>query len=131
MYEVTIPGWFNRLLWLPDGLVTVTTMDMLERRYAFDQAALKFDTVRFLETDVPPAEAVQVGETWLYLNKNGTPDLRYSSNRKIPITEYAEITMSLNSASGSSDFVFQISNEAAALAAYSALQQIMKTGSLA
>lgn len=50
---------------------------------------------RFLETEVVPSDARSVGQTWLYVNKDGSPDRRYRDNQVVPIVEYGELTFSL------------------------------------
>ena len=45
----------------------------------------------FLESGNPPKDAKVVGYNWLYVNKNGTPDKRYSNNRQLPKCEYGLI----------------------------------------
>lgn len=53
---------------------------------------------RFIETEGVPGDSVVVGQTWRYLNKNGSPDRRFNNNHQIPICEYSEY--SFNSQSG-------------------------------
>jgi Protein of unknown function (DUF4236)/Bacterial SH3 domain len=47
-------------------------------------------TTRFIESDGVPSDSVVVGQTWRYLNKNGTPDRRFNNNHQIPICQYSE-----------------------------------------
>lgn len=46
----------------------------------------------FIESEGVPKDAVVVGRTWRYLNKNGTPDKRFNNNYQLPICEYSEYT---------------------------------------
>jgi len=46
---------------------------------------------RFIEEGPVPRDARQVDTTWRFLNKNGTPDRRFSNNRQLPILAYQEI----------------------------------------
>lgn len=56
-----------------------------------DQLDLIYEPTNFLETDRITNDSEIVGETWNKVNKNGTPDLRYKDNFKIPIVRYGEL----------------------------------------
>ncbi|MBP1807446.1 DUF4236 domain-containing protein [Rubellimicrobium aerolatum] len=43
--------------------------------------------------DSAPSDAKVVGQTWKYVNKNGSPDRRFNSNRQLPICLLEEIGM--------------------------------------
>ncbi|PUZ29360.1 hypothetical protein DCC81_07865 [Chitinophaga parva] len=47
-------------------------------------------TIRFIESDPLPSDAVVVDYTWQYVNKNGGPDRRFNNNRKLPVCNYSE-----------------------------------------
>jgi hypothetical protein len=49
-----------------------------------------FYPTRFIEEEGVPRDSEVVGHTWKYLNKNGTPDKRFSNNRQLPICKYSE-----------------------------------------
>jgi hypothetical protein len=61
---------------------------------------------RFIEDDFVPADSVQVGTTWRFVNKSGGPDRRFNNNRQLPIMQYGEL--SLRSSSGLNE-LFQCS----------------------
>jgi hypothetical protein len=61
---------------------------------------------RFIEDDFVPADSVQVGTTWRFVNKRGGPDRRFNNNRQLPIMQYGEL--SLRSSSGLNE-LFQCS----------------------
>jgi len=48
---------------------------------------------RFVENDSVPSDAEIIDHTWQYVNKNGSPDKRYSYNPQIPIARYYSITL--------------------------------------
>lgn len=50
-------------------------------------------TQRFLERDKIPSDSQIVGKTWYKVNKDGSPDRRFSGNFEIPIVEYGEIKL--------------------------------------
>jgi uncharacterized protein YgiM (DUF1202 family) len=52
---------------------------------------------RFIESEGVPRDSVVVGQTWRYLNKNGTPDRRFNNNHQIPICQYSEYSFHSNS----------------------------------
>ncbi|MCV7383915.1 DUF4236 domain-containing protein [Mycolicibacter longobardus] len=55
----------------------------------------RHSTVEFIEdgSDRLPADAVVVGSTWRYLNKNGGPDGRFANNQKVPIVQYGVLQL--------------------------------------
>lgn len=48
------------------------------------------NTTRFIESEGVPSDSVVIGQTWRYLNKNGTQDRRFNNNYQIPICQYSE-----------------------------------------
>ncbi len=44
----------------------------------------------FIEDGSVPSDATIVGHTWQYVNKNGSPDRRFSNNRQIPQCLYSQ-----------------------------------------
>lgn len=59
---------------------------------------LNVHPTRFIEDAGAPGDATVVGQTWRFVNKNGSPDRRFNNNRQLPICLYDEMT--LTSASG-------------------------------
>ncbi|KWX68525.1 hypothetical protein ASJ79_17435 [Mycobacterium sp. NAZ190054] len=53
---------------------------------------------RFIESNATPRDAVQVDQTWQYVNVRGGPDRRYKNNRVLPIMRYG--TLDLTSSHG-------------------------------
>lgn len=49
---------------------------------------------RFIEERPVPSDTEVVGQTWRYVNRNGSPDRRFKNNRMIPICQYAYIQFS-------------------------------------
>lgn len=61
-------------------------------------AAMGYDTLtidacnqQVIEANRRPDDGTIVGKTWLYLNKNGSPDRRFKDNRQVPIYNYSKI----------------------------------------
>jgi hypothetical protein len=63
---------------------------------AYSDLSVQCQRTRFIETERVPADSVQVDTTWQYVNVKGGPDRRYKNNRKLPIMEYAEVSLRAN-----------------------------------
>lgn len=72
---------------------------------------LQFHAVRFIEEEPVPADAVVVDETWAKVNKNGSRDLRFRDNYRIPIVQYGRL---LFTSPGGVQEEYQFSNANAA-----------------
>lgn len=55
------------------------------------------NTTSFIESESVPNDSIIIGHTWRYLNKNGSPDRRFSNNYQIPICQYNEYSFKSNS----------------------------------
>lgn len=64
----------------------------------YEDVTIRTSQTNFIEHEAVPKDAVVVGSTWQYVNKNGTPDRRYKNNRQLPICQYGVVY--LTSASG-------------------------------
>lgn len=59
-----------------------------------EDLSISVDTLRVAEHD-PAYAAVPADEyTWHYVNKNGTPDMRYTANPQVPLLDYHRLTLS-------------------------------------
>jgi hypothetical protein len=47
--------------------------------------------VRFIEDESVPSDALNIGATWRYVNRDGGPDRRFNNNRQLPILLYGQI----------------------------------------
>ena len=54
---------------------------------------LGLGTINFVETDPVPKDAKIIRNTWLKVNKDGTPDKRFKGNRQVPVCEYGQIVI--------------------------------------
>ena len=77
------------LLFLPDKVFIIRRGKVGLINY--DEVNIRVSQTRFVECDPVPKDAVVVGSTWQYVNKNGTPDRRYSNNRQLPICQYGVV----------------------------------------
>lgn len=73
---------------------------------------LQFEPAPFQESEITPTDSDEVGRWWLYSNKDGTPDRRYSNNRSFPIYLYGQICIT-HSAGINESFKFSNSRTAA------------------
>jgi hypothetical protein len=60
---------------------------------ALDELIFSHGAVRFTETGPVPTDSKIIDQTWAKVNKNGTPDRRFSSNYQIPIVRYGELRL--------------------------------------
>jgi len=85
----------QKLIFLPDRLYVLQG-----KRYgaiSYDALGIEAGSTRFIESDPLPRDAQVVGNTWLYVNKNGSPDRRFNNNRQIPIALYGVLHLSSSS----------------------------------
>ena len=75
----------------PDAILIVAGSSVAALRY--DDLEIACRRTRFIEDGRPPNDAQVVGESWLYVNRDGGPDRRFGNNRKLPICLYAEIDL--------------------------------------
>lgn len=64
----------------------------------YSEMHIDVGSVVFIESGAVPKDAEIVGYTWQYVNKNGSPDKRYSNNRQLPKCNYG--TIAFKSATG-------------------------------
>lgn len=86
----------EKLIILPDKVFFVRKRKIGAIDYS--DFRISVSSVRFVERDTVPKDATVVGQTWQYVNKNGTPDQRYRNNKQIPLCQYGQVF--LRSSSG-------------------------------
>jgi len=72
---------------------------------------IEFHTIQFIEEEAVPNDAKLVGETWAKVNKDGSRDLRFRDNYRIPICLYGRL---LFTSPGGVEEEYQFSNAEAA-----------------
>lgn len=77
------------LIFLPDKVFIIRKSKVGLVNY--EDVSIRVSQTRFIESDPVPKDAIVVGSTWQYVNKNGTPDRRYSNNRQLPICQYGVV----------------------------------------
>lgn len=79
-----------------------------------------FSTTSFQEEEDVPRDSKQISRTWAKVNKDGSPDRRFTNNYEIPVMEYFKLT--LTSKTGLNE-EYMISNADAAWRFANAWQQ--------
>ncbi len=79
----------KQLLFLPDKLLVIDGRRVGALNYS--DIDLKLEKTNFIESSAVPADAKVVRQTWLKVNKDGSPDRRYKGNRQVPVCEYGEV----------------------------------------
>lgn len=87
---------------------------------SYENLHIQPTSLLFREYDTVPSDADIVDYTWQYMNKNGSPDKRFSNNKKIPICSYSNYCfqsvnglneiISTSKTGGMDDFVRAINN---------------------
>ncbi|MPM13469.1 hypothetical protein SDC9_59826 [bioreactor metagenome] len=77
------------LIFLPDKVFIIRKSKVGLINY--EDVSIRISQTRFIESAPVPKDAVVVGSTWQYVNKNGTPDRRYRNNRQLPICQYGVV----------------------------------------
>ncbi|MGY4568406.1 hypothetical protein ACVWY5_001476 [Bradyrhizobium sp. USDA 3256] len=98
-------------LFVYPGFVAVYQTDRNFALVDLQDVEFQFVPVRFHETERIPSDTKQVGSTWQYSNKDGSPDRRYADNAEIPVVQYAQLN--LKSSTGLSE-AYMFSNAQAA-----------------
>ena len=84
-----IPLSDKSLFFAPDVILIVSGKSIAALNY--DDVEIVGEAIQFIEDQQAPDDAQVVGETWLYVNRNGTPDRRFANNRKLSICRYGQI----------------------------------------
>jgi DnaJ-domain-containing protein 1 len=64
---------------------------------SYDTIKMESGLTDFIETGLLPGDAQQIGQTWRYINKDGSPDRRFSHNRPVPVARYGVFKLTLSS----------------------------------
>jgi hypothetical protein len=120
-----LPAGRQTLYFFPDCIFVFDGWDVGVIGYG--QLDVRACETRFIEDERPPGDSTIVGQRWRYVNKNGTPDRRFSNNRRLPVMLYGEL--SLRSQTGLNE-LFHVSRPDSARAveiAFKTLTQITTT----
>lgn len=79
------------LLILPDKVFIIRGTKVGAESY--DKVQISISSTNFVESNPVPKDAQVIGHTWQYVNKNGTPDRRYSNNKQLPVCLYGVVRL--------------------------------------
>lgn len=116
----SIPFGSQQLLFLPDRLLLCSESGRVAA-FAYEHLVATAEETKFIEEGPTPRDGEMLSWTWRFVCLDGTPDLRFRDNRKIPVLRYGEITIS---SSNGLRLVFQVSRAAAAFRAAHALNML-------
>lgn len=91
----SIPCGRTSLYFFPDRMLVYSGGSV--GAVAYSALRIEVSSTRFVEDGYVPRDAQVVGQTWLYVNRNGGPDRRFKNNRQLPIALYAELHFTSNS----------------------------------
>lgn len=74
---------------LPDKMLVIRKNNV--GVVSYENLHINVNGTRFIESEGVPRDSQILSYTWQYVNKNGSPDRRYSNNRQLPICLYAAI----------------------------------------
>jgi len=80
------------ITFLPDAVLVWQTGSY--QAISYSRLHVSDSELRFVETEKIPADSKVVSYTWQFSNRDGGPDLRFKSNRQIPIVRYHQIVFS-------------------------------------
>lgn len=81
------------ILILPDKVFVIKKKEI--STFDYDSFGIHVSSVRYVESESVPKDATIVDYTWRYINKNGTPDMRFSNNQKLPVCLYGRVILRL------------------------------------
>lgn len=84
-----IPCGHETLHFLPDRMLVSSSQGI--GTVSYDQLEITVESRPFIEEERVPADAPQVGVTWKYVYRNGSPDRRFANNQQLPILLYEQI----------------------------------------
>lgn len=116
----SIPFGYQQLLFLPDRLLLRFDNGSVSA-FAYEHLTITAEETKFIEEGPAPHDGELLSWTWRFVCRDGTPDLRFNDNRKIPVFRYGEIAIS---SSNGLRLVFQVSRAAAAFRAAHALNTL-------
>ncbi|MGX9789754.1 DUF4236 domain-containing protein [Mycobacterium sp. MMS18-G62] len=122
----SITAGTSALYFLPDRLLIRDGKHYSDLDY--EALRVFHEEKRFIETSAPPRDAVQVDETWQYVNVKGGPDRRFKVNPIRPVMLYGRLILA--SASGLY-WIVQISRSDAAAGVAQVISAVPKMSALA
>lgn len=79
----------QKLFFFPDKLLVVSGIKVGAINYS--DMNLELGITNFVETEMVPNDAKVIYNTWLKVNKDGSPDKRFKNNRQVSVCEYGKV----------------------------------------
>jgi hypothetical protein len=79
------------LYFLPDRILAYGYQGVNSFPYA--SLSAEGGTINFIEDEYVPSDSPVVGSTYRFVNRDGSPDLRFNGNRAIPVLSYGRLEL--------------------------------------
>lgn len=93
----------NKMYFLPEGILLLYSNDIQLISYTNVKAICK--TCKIIEKDNISKDATVVDMAWEKSNRDGSPDLRFKTNRRVPVCEYLEIDLTVKTYNGKCNII--------------------------
>lgn len=84
-------------LYLYPGFIIIYESETSFGIINYTELNVNFNQTRFIESEKVPADTKVIDHTWYKVNKDGSPDRRFTSNYRIPVVQYGELHFSSGS----------------------------------
>ena len=81
----------GNLLFLPDKLLVISPFNVGALNY--DDVKIDIGKAHIPMAEKGPRDSQVIGQTWIKVNKDGTPDKRFKNNKKVNIYEYGMLVI--------------------------------------
>lgn len=93
-YNVPIMANKNIQIILYPEIVIIAKNPIDFEIYDSHDVTIKFENTAFIESSTVAKDAIFIKNTWEKVNKDGSPDKRYSDNKQYPVYNYGELIIS-------------------------------------
>ncbi len=84
-----IPVGRQKLYFLPDTILICEDRNV--GAVSYKDLYIKLKTIRFIEENRVSSDTKIVDSTWMYVNKDGSPDKRFKDNSELPVVSYGKL----------------------------------------
>lgn len=75
----------------PDRIIIISNDHVADIPY--EGLCYEYEDYNFVEDRGVPKDAIIIGYTWAYVNKDGSPDRRFKNNQRLPICGYGKLSI--------------------------------------
>jgi len=86
-------AWNQSVSFFPDGIFYILGNKFYPIPY--ESTKITFSENHFRESGFIPSDAEKLGQTWKYVNNDGSPDKRFNDNGRIPVLRYCKIKIEI------------------------------------